>query len=51
VSDRRFVIEVKDYEPGNEPDTLTTERIERVVTKMLEKDVSDGYVVVTEEQE
>ena len=48
---RRFVIEVRDYDPGREPDPLTEARIERGVQKMLDRDVSDGYVIVTEKKE
>lgn len=47
--ERKFIVEVKDYEAARDPDPLTTDRVERVVTRMLEKDGSDGYVVVTEE--
>jgi hypothetical protein len=46
--DRTFTVALRDYESGFDPDRLTTERIERVIQKMLDKDMSDGYVVVTE---
>lgn len=48
VPDREFTIEIHDYEPGEDPDPLTTERLERVIQKMLDKDMSDGWVLVTE---
>jgi hypothetical protein len=48
---KRFIIEVRDYEPGTDPDPLTIGRIERVVQKMLDRDGSDGVVIVTEDEE
>lgn len=46
---RKFVIEIRDYDAGRDPDPLTTSRIEKVVQKMLDRDESDGVVIVTEE--
>lgn len=48
MAERQITIEIRDYEPGTDPDPLTTGRIERVITKMLDKDGSDGVVIVTE---
>lgn len=48
---RRFTIEIRDYEAGLDPDPLTRVRVERVVQKMLDRDGSDGVVIVTEEKE
>lgn len=49
MSVRRFTVELRDYEPGMKPDRLTPDRIERGIQKMLDRDMSDGYVIVTEE--
>jgi hypothetical protein len=46
--DRHFTIEIRDYESGLDPDRLTTGRIERVLTKLLDRDGSDGVVIVEE---
>jgi hypothetical protein len=45
---KQFTIEIRDYDAGREPDPLTTARIERVMQKMLDRDGSDGVVIVTE---
>lgn len=46
---KKFTIEIQDYESGATPDQLTTDRIERVVAKMLDSDGSDGIVIVKEQ--
>ena len=48
--DRHFTIELRDYESGLDPDKLTSSRIERVLTKLLERDGSDGIVIVQEQK-
>ena len=47
---RKFTVELHDYACGIEPESITAARIERVIERMIEKDVSDGYVIVTEEK-
>ena len=50
MSDTRiFVVEVVNYEPGDDDEALTTDRMERLVTGRLEPDGSDGIVIVTEQ--
>lgn len=47
MADQRFTVEIRDYEAGLEPDALTTGRIERAIQKLLDKDGSDGVVIIS----
>lgn len=47
----KFIVEVRDYEQGSDDADITTGRIERAVQKMLDKDGSDGVVIVTRDSD
>jgi hypothetical protein len=42
----KFIVEIRDYEAGTDERDLTAARIERAVQKLLERDESDGIVIV-----
>lgn len=46
----KFVVEFIDYEPGSDRE-ITASRLERLLQKLLDKDMSDGYVTVTEKKD
>jgi hypothetical protein len=46
----KITIEIRDYEPGEEPDPLTIDRIEAAIDNLLANDGSDGTVIVTKEE-
>jgi hypothetical protein len=45
----KFIVDVRDYEAGRTDRDLTTVRIERAVQAILDRDDSDGIVIVTRE--
>jgi len=45
---RQFTIEIRDYESGEEPDRLNVARVEKAIRRLLERDGSDGVVIVKE---
>lgn len=47
----KIIIEIRDYECGNTEETLTQQRVERLFERVLEKDGSDGVVIVTIEND
>lgn len=43
----KFIVEIRDYEPGRSDRTITAGRIERAIQALLDKDESDGVVIVS----
>jgi hypothetical protein len=46
---RRFNIEIRDYEQGEDPAVLTADAVESAVRQLLDSEGGDGIVIVSEE--
>lgn len=47
----KFTIEIRDYDRGDEDRDITVKRLETAVAKMLDRDGSDGIVIVTKAED
>ena len=42
----KFMVEIRDYEAGSKDRDITASRIESAIQRMLDRDASDGVVIV-----
>lgn len=42
----KFTVEVRDYEPGEDPPILTAVAVEEAVRQLLDSESGDGIVIV-----